>query len=78
MKQIWEILFYFLVTILGNREEYNQDMEAGFDLEDDLFYADLNKQISLLIMDDDDNDQDSLAQYPSLNLQVLLDYLYMY
>ncbi|GLT81454.1 hypothetical protein SLA2020_528390 [Shorea laevis] len=31
-------------------------MDVGVELEDDLFFADLSKQISLLIMDDDDED----------------------
>lgn len=38
------------------------------ELEDDLFFADLTKQISLLIMDDDD--QDPIASCPSVPLQV--------
>ncbi|CAA0812261.1 Unknown protein [Striga hermonthica] len=42
-------------------------MEAALELEDDIFFKDLSKQISLLIMDDDD----PLAQHPSLNLQAL-------
>ncbi|KAK6130335.1 hypothetical protein DH2020_035927 [Rehmannia glutinosa] len=42
-------------------------MEAALELEDDVFYKDLSKQISLLIMDDDD--EDSLAHCPSVNLQ---------
>lgn len=36
-------------------------------LEDDLFFADLTKQISLLIMDDE---EDPIATYPSVSLQV--------
>ncbi|KAH7859206.1 hypothetical protein Vadar_033098 [Vaccinium darrowii] len=36
--------------------------------DDDLFFADLNKQISLLIMDDDD---DPVAHCPSTSLQTL-------
>ncbi|KAK8637275.1 hypothetical protein V6N13_064699 [Hibiscus sabdariffa] len=43
-------------------------MEVGVELEDDLFFADLSKQISLLIMDDDDGD-DSLLRYPLVSLQ---------
>lgn len=39
-------------------------MEMAMELEDDLFFADLSKQISLLIMDDDDED-------PSVSFQVL-------
>lgn len=38
------------------------------ELEDDLFFADLTKQISLLIMDDDD--QDPIATCPCVSLQV--------
>ncbi|KZV43950.1 hypothetical protein F511_18804 [Dorcoceras hygrometricum] len=41
-------------------------MEASFEEEDDLFFADLSKQISLLIMDDDG--EDSLVHCPSTNL----------
>ncbi|KAG2727427.1 hypothetical protein I3843_01G152800 [Carya illinoinensis] len=32
-------------------------MEGAVEVEDDLFFADLNKQISLLIMDDEEDDQ---------------------
>ncbi|KAL6191136.1 hypothetical protein ACLB2K_037528 [Fragaria x ananassa] len=42
-------------------------MEMAMELEDDLFFADLTKQISLLIMDDDD--QDPIASCPSVSLQ---------
>ncbi|GFP83996.1 hypothetical protein PHJA_000543200 [Phtheirospermum japonicum] len=44
-------------------------MEALLELDDDIFYKDLSKQISLLIMDDDD-DEGSLAHCPSVNLEV--------
>lgn len=44
-------------------------MEGGLELEDDVFFKDLSKRISLLIMDDD---EDSLAHCPSLNLQVYI------
>lgn len=44
-------------------------MEVAVELEDDLFFADLSKQISLLIMDDDD-DQDPVARCPSVSFQV--------
>lgn len=48
-------------------------MEAAMELEDDLFFKDLSKQISLLIMDDDaDDDQDPLSLSPPLNFQVLV------
>ncbi|KAL4387112.1 hypothetical protein GQ457_09G011530 [Hibiscus cannabinus] len=40
-------------------------MEVGVELEDDIFFADLSKQISLLIMDDDD----PLLRYPSVSIQ---------
>ena len=46
----------------------NSDMEATLELEDDVFFKDLSKQISLLIMDDDDDL--SLSHSPPLNLQV--------
>ncbi|KAL8171343.1 hypothetical protein V2J09_023147 [Rumex salicifolius] len=36
-------------------------------MEDDVFFADLNRQISLLIMDDDDDDQ--ALHTPSVSLQ---------
>ncbi|CAI9778900.1 unnamed protein product [Fraxinus pennsylvanica] len=40
-------------------------MEATVEVEDDVFFADLSKQISLLIMDDD---EDSLHDnFPSVN-----------
>jgi hypothetical protein len=45
-------------------------MDLAMELEDDLFLADLIKQISLLIMDDD-NDEDPVAICPSVSLQVL-------
>lgn len=41
----------------------------GMEVEDDLFFADLSKQISLLIMDDDD-DQNPVATYSSVPFQV--------
>ncbi|KAG6435525.1 hypothetical protein SASPL_100399 [Salvia splendens] len=44
-------------------------MEAALELEDDVFFRDLSKQISLLIMDDDDDL--SLSHSPPLNLQAL-------
>lgn len=46
------------------------DMEVAMEVEDDLFFADLSKQISLLIMDDDE--EDPVANCPSVSLQVLL------
>ncbi|XP_022773856.1 uncharacterized protein LOC111316106 isoform X2 [Durio zibethinus] len=42
-------------------------MEVAVELEDDLFFADLSKQISLLIMDDDD--EDPVARCPSVSFQ---------
>ncbi|KAF3457188.1 hypothetical protein FNV43_RR01845 [Rhamnella rubrinervis] len=41
-------------------------MEVAMEVEDDLFFADLSKQISLLIMDDE---EDPLANCPSVTLQ---------
>lgn len=43
-------------------------MEVAMELEDDLFFADLTKQISLLIMDDDD--QDPISTCPCVSRQV--------
>ncbi|KAE8680695.1 hypothetical protein F3Y22_tig00111372pilonHSYRG00155 [Hibiscus syriacus] len=42
-------------------------MEMATELEDDLFFADLSKQISLLIMDDDNDEP--LIRYPSVSIQ---------
>lgn len=42
-------------------------MEVSVELEDDLFFADLSKEISLLIMDED---EDPLASSPAHSLQV--------
>ncbi|KHG11337.1 hypothetical protein F383_11784 [Gossypium arboreum] len=42
-------------------------MEVAVELEDDLFFADLSKQISLLIMDD----EDSVSTCPSVSFQLL-------
>ncbi|XWS33253.1 hypothetical protein CRYUN_Cryun22dG0065600 [Craigia yunnanensis] len=41
-------------------------MEVAVELEDDLFFADLSKQISLLILDDD---EDPVARCPSVSFQ---------
>ncbi|PON80151.1 hypothetical protein PanWU01x14_006010 [Parasponia andersonii] len=41
-------------------------MEVAGEIEDDLFFKDLSKQISLLIMDDD---EEPLANCPSVSLQ---------
>ncbi|KAL6343496.1 hypothetical protein AAG906_024861 [Vitis piasezkii] len=41
-------------------------MEVAMEIEDDLFFQDLSKQISLLIMDDD---EDPVARCPSVSLQ---------
>ncbi|AES92589.1 hypothetical protein MtrunA17_Chr4g0074501 [Medicago truncatula] len=41
-------------------------MEVAVELEDDLYFADLSKQISLLIMDED---EDPLTSHPSHSLQ---------
>lgn len=42
-------------------------MEVAMELDDDVFFADLSKQISLLIMDDD---EDIATHCPSVSLQV--------
>ena len=39
------------------------------ELDDDVFFADLSKQISLLIMDDD---EDLATHSPSVSLQVII------
>ncbi|OAY55825.1 uncharacterized protein LOC110611231 [Manihot esculenta] len=41
-------------------------MEVAIELEDDLFFADISKQISLLVMEDD---EDPVANYPSVSFQ---------
>lgn len=41
----------------------------AMEVEDDAFFDDLSKQIALLIMDDDDQQQFPV-QYPSLPVQV--------
>lgn len=43
-------------------------MEVSMEVEDDVFFADLSKQISLLIMDDDEA---PVASCPSVSLQVI-------
>ncbi|KAF5752298.1 hypothetical protein HS088_TW01G00206 [Tripterygium wilfordii] len=43
-------------------------MEVTMEAEDGLFFADLSKQISLLIMDDDD-DEDPVARCSSVSFQ---------
>ena len=48
----------------------HMELEMSGELEDDLFFADLSKQISLLIMDDDD--EDPLGDCPSLSLHQVL------
>lgn len=48
-------------------------MEVAMEIEDDLFFQDLSKQISLLIMDDDD--EDPVVHCPSVSLQVLSGFL---
>lgn len=42
-------------------------VSVAMEVEDDLLFADLSKQISLLIMDDDD--EDPVATCPSVSLQ---------
>ncbi|XVF61762.1 hypothetical protein PTKIN_Ptkin08bG0156600 [Pterospermum kingtungense] len=44
-------------------------MEVAVELEDDLFFADLSKQISLLIMDDEDDGEEPVATCPSVSFQ---------
>ncbi|KAK4266391.1 hypothetical protein QN277_027323 [Acacia crassicarpa] len=44
-------------------------MDVAVELEDDLFFADLSKQISLLIMDEDEQ-EDPLSRSPPEPLQV--------
>lgn len=39
-------------------------MEVALELEDDLFFADLSKQISLLIMDEEEDQEHPLASSP--------------
>ncbi|XAR54640.1 hypothetical protein NMG60_11029869 [Bertholletia excelsa] len=41
------------------------------EVEDDMFFADLNKQISLLIMDDDEDAEHTITHYPSFPLQAI-------
>nr|AFK41666.1 unknown [Lotus japonicus] len=41
-------------------------MEVAVELEDDLFFADLSKQLSLLIMDEDDDPLASCAVHPQV------------
>lgn len=43
-------------------------MEVALEMEDDLFFANLSKEIALLIMDED---EDPLASQPPNSLQVL-------
>lgn len=47
---------------------FEVSMEVAMELEEDLFFADLSKQISLLIMDDD---EDPVATCPSVPYKVL-------
>ncbi|XP_058083721.1 uncharacterized protein LOC131231513 [Magnolia sinica] len=39
------------------------------EVEDDVFFADLSKRISLLIMDDEDDKELTASHYPSMTLQ---------
>ncbi|MQL93189.1 hypothetical protein Taro_025832 [Colocasia esculenta] len=41
------------------------EMDVALELEDDVFYADLSKQIALLIMDDDNEQEAFPLQYPA-------------
>ena len=47
-------------------------MEVAMEVEDDVFFADLNKQISLLIMDNEDGP--AVTHRPPVSLQVLHDH----
>lgn len=47
-------------------------MEVAMEVEDDLFFADLSKQISLLIMEDEEE------EYPVANFQVSFQVLHIY
>ncbi|KAG6597461.1 hypothetical protein SDJN03_10641, partial [Cucurbita argyrosperma subsp. sororia] len=44
------------------------NMEVALELEDDLFFADLSRQLSLLLMDDN---EDPLPHHPHVSLQAL-------
>lgn len=44
-------------------------MEVAIELDDDLFFANLSKEIALLIMDED---EDPLVSQPQNSLQVFL------
>ncbi|KAL3626233.1 hypothetical protein CASFOL_029782 [Castilleja foliolosa] len=46
-------------------------MEALLELDDDIFYKDLSNQISLLIMDDDDDYEGSLSHCTSVNFEAI-------
>jgi hypothetical protein len=48
-------------------------MEVAVELEDDLYFADLSKQISLLIMDED---EDPLPSHRPHSLQVFHSHLF--
>lgn len=43
-------------------------MEVAVELDDDLFFADLSKQISLLIMDEDEEDTPTSCHQQSLQV----------
>ncbi|WVY94281.1 hypothetical protein V8G54_033369, partial [Vigna mungo] len=49
------------------------DMEVAVELEDDLFFADLSKEIALLIMDED---EDHIDSSPPQSLQAFSEAIY--
>ncbi|KAL8026241.1 hypothetical protein ABFX02_14G014900 [Erythranthe guttata] len=51
-------------------------MEAALESEYDVFFADMSKQISLMIMDDDERDESLIAHHPSLNPRVFAQSIY--
>lgn len=54
--------------ILGFSKLENSLDYTDMELEDDLYFADLSKEIALLLMDEH---EDPLASYPADSLQVL-------
>ncbi|MQL73812.1 hypothetical protein Taro_006170 [Colocasia esculenta] len=51
------------------KEKLVVDMDVGLEVEDEVFFADLSKQIALLIMDDEDGQETFLLQSPSTSFQ---------
>ncbi|CAL5395510.1 unnamed protein product [Camellia sinensis] len=56
------------VTLASSDWLKEREIEIAMEVEDDVFLADLNKQVSLLIMDDDEN---QVNHCPSVSLQCL-------